>query len=118
MYHARGPGKDRSFPGPHRFSCFALSLSDSIICIFRSPKRVSKEIDCPGPKGNITIRAESLPFSVIPGQSKLFKEYQNDPESLRRFYPNAVRSHTQIAERIPEVLANYKADRQQLCDAL
>ena len=79
---------------------------------------MSKEIDCPGPKGNITIRAESLPFSEIPGQSKLFIEYQNDSESLRRFYPNAVRSHTQISEHIPEVLKNYKADRQLLCDAL
>ena len=79
---------------------------------------MSKEIDCPGPKGNITIRAESLPFSEIPGQSRLFIEYQNDPESLRRYYPNAVRSHTQISERIPEVLANYKADRQLLCNAL
>ena len=79
---------------------------------------MSKEIDCPGPKGNVTIRAESLPFSEIPGQSKLFVEYQNDPESLRRFYPNAVRSHTQIADRIPEVLSNYKSDRNALCDAL
>lgn len=79
---------------------------------------MSKEIDCPGPEGNVTIRAESLPFSEIPGQSKLFIEYQRDPESLRRFYPNAVRSHTQIADRIPEVLANHKADRLLLCDAL
>src|SRR5574338_537126 len=84
------------FPQPALILYFALSLSTSIIGIFRSPKRVSKEIDCPGPKGNITIRAESLPFSEIPGQSRLFIEYQNDPESLRRFYPNAVRSHTQI----------------------
>ena len=79
---------------------------------------MSKEIDCPGPKGNVTIHAESLPFAEIPGQSKLFLEYQSDPESLKRFYPNAVRSHTQISERIPDVLRNYKADRSLLCDAL
>lgn len=79
---------------------------------------MSQEIACPGPKGNITIRAESLPFSEIPGQSKLFVQYQSDPESLRKYYPNAVKSYTQIAERIPEVLANHKADRQLLCDAL
>ena len=79
---------------------------------------MSQEIACPGPKGNITIRAESLPFSEIPGQSKLFVQYQSDPESLRRYYPNAVKSYTQIAERIPDVLANHKADRQLLCDAL
>jgi bacillithiol biosynthesis cysteine-adding enzyme BshC len=79
---------------------------------------VSQEIACPGPKGNITIRAESLPFSEIPGQSKLFVQYQNDPTSLRKYYPNVVESHTEIADRIPDVLANYKADRQFLCDAL
>jgi bacillithiol biosynthesis cysteine-adding enzyme BshC len=64
------------------------------------------------------MRAESIPFSQLPGQSRLFTEYQSDPESLRRFYPSAVASHTQIADRIPEVLANYRADRQLLCDAL
>lgn len=79
---------------------------------------VSKEIACPGPKGNITIRAESLPFSSVPGQSKLFLEYQTDATALRKYYPNAVASHTQIADRIPEVLANHKADRNLLCDAL
>lgn len=79
---------------------------------------MSQEIACPGPKGNVTIRAESLPFSEIPGQSKLFVQYQTDPTSLRKYYPNVVESHTEIADRIPEVLANYKADRQMLCDAL
>lgn len=79
---------------------------------------MSKEIACPGPKGNITIRAESLPFSSVPGQSKLFVEYQNDATKLRKYYPNAVASHTQIADQIPEVLASHKADRNILCDAL
>lgn len=80
---------------------------------------MSQEIACPGPMGNnITLRAESLSFAEIPGQSKLFVQYQSDPGSLRKYYPNVVESHTQIADRIPEVLANYKADRQFLCDAL
>lgn len=76
------------------------------------------EIDCPGPKGESTFRTESIPFADIPGQSKLFVDHQNSPEGLRRYYPNAVDSHTDIARRIPEVLENYKADRTKLCDAL
>lgn len=83
-----------------------------------SPSTASREIECTGPKGNVTIRSESLPFERVPGQSKLFTQYQSDPDALRRFYPNAVVSHTQITDRIPEVLANYKADRNVLCDAL
>ncbi len=67
---------------------------------------------------NQTLRVESLSFGEIPGQSKLFVEYQNDPLSLKRYYPSVVTSHTEIANRIPEVLENYKADRNALCDAL
>ena len=83
-----------------------------------SQQSATKEIECRALNGNVTIRTESLPFSDIPGQSKLFAQYQSDPLSLRRYYPNAVESHTQIADRIPDVLANYKADRTILCDAL
>lgn len=83
-----------------------------------SQQSATKEIECRGANGNVTIRTDSLPFANIPGQSKLFVQYQSDPTSLRRYYPNAVESHTQIADRIPEVLANYKADRDILCDAL
>lgn len=79
---------------------------------------MEQEIACPGLNGNVLLRAESVPFSQLPAQSRLFTEYQNDPISLQTFYPSAVSSHTQIAERIPEVLANYHADRNLLCDAL
>ena len=71
-----------------------------------SQQSATKEIECRGADGNVTIRTDSIPFSSIPGQSKLFVQYQTDPASLRKYYPNAVESHTQIAERIPEVLAN------------
>lgn len=64
------------------------------------------------------LRTESLPFSSVPGQSKLFVEYLTNPLSLKRYYPSIVSSHTQVTEHIPEVLANYKTDRTQLCDAL
>lgn len=95
-----------------------LAISAPIICYLRSRDRVSTEIACPAAERTITLRAESIPFAEIPGQSKLFTAYQNDPGALRRYYPNAVRSHTEVAERIPDVLANYKADRNVLCDAL
>ena len=65
-----------------------------------------------------SFAVESLPFSDIPGQSKLFVEYQQNPLSLKEYYPEVVGSHTQISQRIPDVLANYKADRNLLCDAL
>jgi bacillithiol biosynthesis cysteine-adding enzyme BshC len=79
---------------------------------------VEQEIACPGSNGNVILRAESIPFSHIPGQSKLFIKYQEDPLSLRQFYPSAVASHAEISERIPEILANYTTDRGMLCDAL
>lgn len=67
---------------------------------------------------NFAFRIESLPFTEIPGQSRLFTDYQRDPLSLAEFYPEAVESHTRIADRIENVLANYRADRGVLCDAL
>jgi bacillithiol biosynthesis cysteine-adding enzyme BshC len=79
---------------------------------------MQEEIACPGSNGNVVLRAESLPFSHIPGQSKLFLQYQADPLSLKKYYPSAVASHTQISERIAEVLKNHEADRETLCDAL
>ncbi len=68
--------------------------------------------------GDNSFAVESLPFSNVPNQSKLFIEYQQNPRSLDKYYPETVESHTQISGRIPEVLANYKADRNLLCDAL
>jgi bacillithiol synthase len=67
---------------------------------------------------NNSFQIESLPFAEVQGQSKLFLEYQQTPLNLKKYYPEAVESHTQIAARIPEVLANHKADRNLLCDAL
>ncbi|MCA1608708.1 MAG: bacillithiol biosynthesis cysteine-adding enzyme BshC [Acidobacteria bacterium] len=79
---------------------------------------MTQTIACPGPKGNVVLRVESLPFAEIPNQSRLFIQYQNDPLSLRKYYPSSVQSHTQISDRIPEVLKNHTTDRGSLCDAL
>ena len=68
--------------------------------------------------GKTQFRISDLPFAQIPAQSRLFLEYQTDPLSLKRFYPNAVASPSDIARFAPEVLANYKTDRTALCDAL
>src|SRR3954447_15958738 len=64
------------------------------------------------------LHVEGLPFERIPHQSRLFLDYLRDPVALRRFYPSAVRFHHELAERVPEVLAAHKTDRQELCDAL
>lgn len=79
---------------------------------------MKQEIVCPCPSGSVVLQTESIPFVEISGQSKLFIEYQQNPRALKDYYPSAVESHTQISARIPEVLANHKADREQLCDAL
>ena len=79
---------------------------------------MKQEIICPCPTGNTIIESESLPFAAVPHQSKLFIDYQENPLQLKKYYPLAVESHTQISQRIPEVLANYHADRDLLCDVL
>ncbi len=79
---------------------------------------MNQETACSQQTENIIPTTESIPFAEIPFQSKLFIEYQKDPLTLKEFYPLAVENHTQISTRIPEVLANYKADRQMLCDVL
>jgi bacillithiol biosynthesis cysteine-adding enzyme BshC len=64
------------------------------------------------------LHVDTLPFDQIPHQSHLFLEYLKDPVALRRFYPSAVRYHHELAQRVPEVLAAYRTDRNQVCDAL
>ncbi|MFM9903941.1 MAG: bacillithiol biosynthesis cysteine-adding enzyme BshC [Pyrinomonadaceae bacterium] len=64
------------------------------------------------------MQISDLPFSEIPHQSRLFLEYQNDPLSLKRFYPNAVASASEIRSFVPDVLASYHTSRDELCKAL
>lgn len=79
---------------------------------------VSQEVACPCPIENRILQTQSISFAEIPQQSKLFIEYQKNPVSLNKYYPNAVDSHTKISQRIPEVLQNYQTDRNLLCDVL
>ncbi|HJT27380.1 MAG TPA: bacillithiol biosynthesis cysteine-adding enzyme BshC [Pyrinomonadaceae bacterium] len=64
------------------------------------------------------LRVESLPFDLIPHQSRLFLDYLKDPVALRNFYPSAVRFHHELQQRVPEVLSAYRVDRARVCDAL
>ena len=77
-----------------------------------------ENIACPCPPEKVVLETKDLPFGEIPAQSKIFVEYQKNTGSLSKYYPLAVESHTQISQRIPEVLANYKTDRKILCDTL
>lgn len=63
-------------------------------------------------------RVSRIPFSEIPQQSRLFVQYQNDPLSLKAFYPNVLASPEHIPNYIPTALENYKIDRNELCDVL
>ncbi len=70
------------------------------------------------PAEEIKWKTESLPFSKIPHQSKLFLDYQQNPNDLLRYYPNAVGSHVEISAQIGNVLSSYQTDRNALCDVL
>lgn len=78
----------------------------------------TREAACYSTPEEAGLRVETLPFSSIPHQTRLFLDYLRDPVSLRRFYPSAVRFHHELAERVPEVLGAYSTDRKALCDAL
>ena len=62
--------------------------------------------------------AESLPFADVPGQTRLFLDYLNEPVSLRKYYPNAVSDILDLKDYSGHVLTSYQTDRKELCDGL
>ncbi|HEY3580201.1 MAG TPA: bacillithiol biosynthesis cysteine-adding enzyme BshC [Pyrinomonadaceae bacterium] len=64
------------------------------------------------------LRIETLPFDRVPHMTRLFLDYLKDPVALRAFYPNAVRYHHELPQRIPDVLAAQRVDRDRVADAL
>jgi len=64
------------------------------------------------------LRVETVPFERIPHQSRLFLDYLKDPVALRKYYPSAVRFHHELQQRVPEVLAAHRVDRNRVADAL
>src|SRR5215212_3240025 len=82
-------------------------------------KRVTTtEPACHGTPEGAALRVERLPFRRVPHQSRLFLEYLEDPTSLRRFYPEAVRFHHELSARRARVLEAYETDRGALASAL
>ncbi|MFL6334113.1 MAG: bacillithiol biosynthesis cysteine-adding enzyme BshC [Pyrinomonadaceae bacterium] len=73
---------------------------------------------CQGTPEGAALRVERLPFRRVPHQSRLFLEYLEDPLALRRFYPEAVRSHPELSARRARVLEAYQTDRDALASAL
>jgi bacillithiol biosynthesis cysteine-adding enzyme BshC len=73
---------------------------------------------CHGTPEGASLRVERLPFRRVPGQSRLFLEYLEDPTALQHFYPEAVRSHPELSARRARVLEAYQTDRNALADAL
>src|SRR5687768_5912666 len=76
------------------------------------------ESACLGKSESLGLRSGCIPFTEIPGQSRLFLDFLNDPTSLRKFYPSAVADHYELALRVPDVLSNYTTDRERLCNIL
>ncbi|MGH9946874.1 MAG: bacillithiol biosynthesis cysteine-adding enzyme BshC [Pyrinomonadaceae bacterium] len=68
--------------------------------------------------GSFRLRTEDIPFSAIPGQSKLFLDYLKDPTQFPNYYSSAVSSVDSLTAAIPDVLAEYVVDRTAICKIL
>lgn len=62
-----------------------------------------------------SLKLDTISFTQIPHQSKLFLDFQADLPSLAKFYPQ---KQTDLKRFSETVLANYKIDRNALCDSL
>lgn len=79
---------------------------------------MTEESACPSLVASGSLRVESIPFSRIPGQSKLFIRYQTDRPSVKEFYPNAPETIYDIGEFAKQVNEAYALDRNEVADAL
>lgn len=79
---------------------------------------MTEESACPSLVASGSLRVESIPFSRIPGQSKLFIRYQTDRPSVKEFYPNAPETIYDIGEFAKQVNEAYTLDRNEVADAL
>src|SRR5262245_53884930 len=77
-----------------------------------------QESACLGKSESIALRSECLLIGELPAQSELLFDYLNEPTSLRKFYPSAIRNHSELADRVPDVLSAYTTDRGTLCEIL
>ncbi|MEP7148446.1 MAG: bacillithiol biosynthesis cysteine-adding enzyme BshC [Acidobacteriota bacterium] len=74
-----------------------------------------QETGCPPTASKSKLRFETVDFADLPAQSDLFLRYQSNPLDLKKYYPSAITSHANVANRIPEVLSAYSVDRAALC---
>ena len=65
--------------------------------------------------GNEIFRQETLRFESVPHQSQLFLDFQANSAKVKVFYPE---KETPLKNFAAQVLANYKIDRQELCEIL
>ncbi len=68
--------------------------------------------------GAVPDEHPSVPFSAIPGQSKLFLDHLSGAEQVRAFYPHLSSRVEEVGLFAEEVLQNYRTDRGAVCDAL
>jgi len=61
------------------------------------------------------LRQETISFSEIPHQSRLFLDFQADSPNLNELYSE---KRTDLSDFAEKVLVNYKTDRRELCDVL
>ena len=64
------------------------------------------------------LRIQPIPFKRIPHQTHLFLDYLYEPDRVAGFYNGATRFLVDPSLRSPEVLENYRVDRQRVCNAL
>jgi bacillithiol biosynthesis cysteine-adding enzyme BshC len=62
-----------------------------------------------------SLKLETISFSLIPGQSKLFLDFQANSTKVGKFYPE---KQTSLKDFAKKVLSEYKIDRDELCDVL
>ena len=65
--------------------------------------------------GNDIFLEQKISFAELQGQTKLFVDYQDKSEKLNQFYPTL---KTGLQEFSKDVLANYRVDRDILCEIL
>ncbi len=104
--------------GRHFYSEFGSCRPGHYNLTYRSHQFLKQETARDPSHAKPKLQITHLPFSSIPGQSKLFLEYLDGPESLKEFYPNAVASVEELSSFAGTVLSEYKTDRNELCDAL
>lgn len=68
--------------------------------------------------GQANMRIQSLSFARLPHQSALFLEYLRASSAVKKYYPNVPVFPSETGKFAGEVIAGYKTDRGQLCDAL